>query len=66
VIVSVNGAPRRLDPGSAVEAVVAALGAGGTGTAVAVNGEVVPRSAWASRELAAGDSVEVLTAVPGG
>lgn len=66
MIVSVNGAPRRLDPGSSVKAVVAALGAGATGTAVAVNGEVVPRSAWDSRELAADDSVEVLTAVPGG
>ena len=34
--------------------------------AVARNGEVVPRSAWATTELAAGDAVEVLAAVAGG
>ena len=34
--------------------------------AVAVGGEVVPRSAWATRELAAGDEVDVVTAVQGG
>lgn len=66
MIVSINGEPRRMEPGSAVQAVLSTLGAGATGTAVAVNGAVVPRSAWTSRELAEGDSVEVLTAVPGG
>ncbi|WP_157930625.1 sulfur carrier protein ThiS [Glycomyces xiaoerkulensis] len=37
----------------------------GRGTAVAVNGEVVPRSEW-DRTLADGDAVEVLTATQGG
>ena len=36
------------------------------GVAVAVGGEVVPRSAWATRELGAGDEVDVVTAVQGG
>ncbi|WP_417233476.1 sulfur carrier protein ThiS [Arthrobacter sp.] len=36
------------------------------GVAVAVNGEVVPRSAWAGTPLAAGDHVELLSAVQGG
>jgi sulfur carrier protein len=36
------------------------------GVAVAVNGEVVPRSVWAATALNAGDSIEVLTAVQGG
>lgn len=36
------------------------------GVAVAVNGEVVPRAAWAARLLADGDVVEVVTAVQGG
>ena len=36
------------------------------GVAVAVNGEVVPRSTWASKRLGEGDSVEVLTAAQGG
>ncbi|GHC91970.1 thiamine biosynthesis protein ThiS [Nocardiopsis terrae] len=36
------------------------------GIAVAVNDEVVRRSAWADTELSAGDRVDVLTAVQGG
>lgn len=36
------------------------------GLAVAVNGEVVPRSQWDSHRLAAGDCVDVLTAFVGG
>jgi len=36
------------------------------GHAVAVNGEVVPRAAHGARPLAAGDVVEVVTAVAGG
>ena len=51
-------------------AVVAALVAGSPrprrGVAVAVNGEVVPRSTWAGARLRDGDRVEVLTAAQGG
>ena len=36
------------------------------GVAVAVNGEVVPRSAWEARRVADGDRVEALTAMQGG
>jgi len=36
------------------------------GTAAAVNGEVVPRSAWASRVLEPGDRVLVIRATQGG
>ena len=36
------------------------------GVAVAVNGTVVPRSAWSEVDLADGDRVEVLTAAQGG
>jgi sulfur carrier protein len=34
--------------------------------AAAVNEAVVPRSAWGAAPLAAGDRVEILTAVQGG
>lgn len=37
-----------------------------TGIAVAVDGDVVPRSQWDSTRLASGARVEVLTAVQGG
>jgi sulfur carrier protein len=36
------------------------------GIAVARNGTVVPRTAWADTVLAAGDRLEVLTATQGG
>lgn len=36
------------------------------GTAVALNGEVVPRSAWGTTALDDGTIVDILTAVQGG
>ncbi len=38
----------------------------GRGVAVAVNGTVVVRSAWAETALLAGDQVDIVTAVQGG
>ena len=63
---SVNGAARAADDGACVADVVADLAGSTRGVAVAVNGAVVPRSAWAVTELVDGDAVEVLTAVQGG
>jgi sulfur carrier protein len=36
------------------------------GLAVAHNGAVVPRAAWATTTLAAGDAIEIVTAKQGG
>ena len=36
------------------------------GIAVALNGAVVPRAAWAATALRAGDAVEIVRARPGG
>ena len=36
------------------------------GTAVAINGDVVPQSEWATRVLEDGAHVDILTAVQGG
>ncbi|HYH48644.1 MAG TPA: sulfur carrier protein ThiS [Acidimicrobiia bacterium] len=65
---SVNGAPVTLPSPATVAALVADMtdGANGRGIAVALNGEVVPRSAWDSTDLRPGDRVEVLTAAQGG
>lgn len=62
----VNGEPQEVDDGATVQDVVALVGARPTGTAVAVNGDVVPRGAWGHRPLHEGDRIEVLTAVQGG
>jgi sulfur carrier protein len=68
VIVSVNGQPREVPDGATVSTLVAELGArpDGRGVAVALRGEVVPRSAWEQTELDDGDRIEVLIAVQGG
>lgn len=42
------------------------LGEVPAGTAVAVNGEVVPKSEWESTQLDDGAQVDILTAVQGG
>ena len=63
-----NGEPHELRAPATVADAVDASGAPESrdGIAVAVGGEVVPRSLWADRKLAEGDQVEVLQAVQGG
>ena len=62
----INGERRELADGASVRDALVALGAPESGIAVAVDGEVVRRSDWASVALAEGARVEVLTAVQGG
>ena len=52
--------------GLSVAELVERLTAARRGVAVAVNGTVVPRSAWETSRLADGDAIEVLTAAQGG
>jgi sulfur carrier protein len=68
MMISVNGEPRELSTGATVQTLVVSLQAapGGRGVAVAVAGEVVPRTAWSITELSEGARVEVLVAVQGG
>lgn len=66
----INGESRR-STATTVEAVVRDLTTNGSGEipggiAVAINDEVVRRTAWAETTLAPGDRVDVLTAVQGG
>ncbi|GAP52239.1 MULTISPECIES: sulfur carrier protein ThiS [Streptomyces] len=64
--ISVNGEPRDVRPGTALDTVVRSLTASPSGVAAALNETVVPRAQWPSTPLAEGDRVEVLTAVQGG
>jgi sulfur carrier protein len=66
VQVRLNGEPRALPDGSTITQAVAELTRAATGVAAAVNGDVVPRGAWAATPLRDGDQVEVVTAVQGG
>ncbi|AGL14474.1 sulfur carrier protein ThiS [Actinoplanes sp. N902-109] len=64
--VTINGSTRTVAATSTVEGLVATVTEARRGVAVAVNGEVVPRSAWPGARLRDGDRVEVLTAAQGG
>jgi sulfur carrier protein len=68
MIFTING--EKKDIGS-VDTLARLLGVVGVtsetkGVAVALNGEVVPRSAWASARVQENDSVEIVYAVQGG
>jgi len=66
--IELNGEPQELPAGATLADAVRESGAGddGRGVAVALDGEVVPRSEWTVTPLAEGRSVEVLAAIQGG
>lgn len=65
--VLINGESLELPGGSSVaDAVRLVVDGAGSGVAVALNDDVVPRSQWSRARLAEGDRVEILTAVQGG
>lgn len=66
LVLTVNGQPRRVAPGTTVAALVHELAASPRGIAVAIDREVVPRSTWDRVLVRGGTSVEVVTAVSGG
>ncbi len=63
---TVNGQAADVADGSTVAALVTARADGSRRVAVALNGDVVPRSEWDTTTLSPGDSVEVLVPVAGG
>ena len=67
--VMVNGEARELADGATVADLVERSGLVDErrrGVAVAVDAEVVPRSAWEATQLSEGQAVELLTAIQGG
>ncbi|HEY8765031.1 MAG TPA: sulfur carrier protein ThiS [Solirubrobacteraceae bacterium] len=68
MIILLNGTEHDVPADATVAGVVAALQdiVDGRGVAVAVGGEVVPRTAWSQTRLAEGAKVEVVSAVQGG
>jgi sulfur carrier protein len=64
--VTLNGEPTEVAPDATVGALVDATVADRRGVAVAVDGEVVPRSDWDATPLAPGARVELVGAVQGG
>jgi sulfur carrier protein len=68
MIIHVNGQPREIAPPARLSDVLELPEGTSTrrGIAVAVNGQVIPRSQQASTELTDGARVEIVTAVQGG
>ena len=62
----VNGDPRSVPSDCTVAELIGALGLQTRRIAIAVNRELVPRSAFSTHRLAADDRVEILEAVGGG
>ena len=62
----INGEKVQTEAANVGELLRERLGEVPAGTAVAVNGEVVPKSEWESAQLEDGAQVDILTAVQGG
>ncbi len=62
----VNGEPCAVPPSTTLDALITLVGIERRGVAVAIDGQVVPRSAWRSAALADGARVEIVSAAAGG
>ena len=62
----INGAPRNVRRDCTVESLIVELGFERRRVAIAVNRDVVPRSAFATHRLGPGDRGEILEAAGGG
>ena len=66
VEVVVNGEPCVVPTSTTLAGLVALVGIERRGVAIAVDGQVVPRSAWTDSTLLDGARVEIVTAAAGG
>ncbi len=66
ITVSINGATRQLPDSTRVAALIEEMCLTGKRIALERNGEIVPRSLFATQQLADGDKLEVVVAVGGG
>ena len=63
---TVNGSVTDLPGAPTIDEVLSYLELPDRGVAVAINREVIARSAWSSRILTSGDSIEIVSAAAGG
>ena len=66
ITVSINGEPRQLPADTTVAGLIEEMGLTGKRIALERNGEIVPRSTFATQPLSAGDRLEIVVAVGGG
>ncbi|BCJ91061.1 putative thiamine biosynthesis protein ThiS [Terrihabitans soli] len=65
---TINGQAKTIEAANIAQLLAAELEEGHSqrGIAVAVNGEVVPKTQWETARIHAGDRVEIVRALPGG
>lgn len=66
IAISINGVARQFPDSTGVAALIEEMGLTGKRIALERNGEIVPRSLFATQRLADGDRLEVVVAVGGG
>ena len=66
ITITLNGAPQRIAPGTALAELLAAIGQPPEALATAVNGEFVARAARPQHELREGDVVFTFQPITGG
>jgi sulfur carrier protein len=66
VTITLNGEPREVADGTTLAALMTELTGSSRGSAVVVDGAVVPRREWPEFSLRDGQVVELITAVQGG
>lgn len=66
ITVSINGASRQLAKAINIASLIEEMGLTGKRIALERNGEIVPRSQFASQQLEDGDTLEIVAAVGGG
>lgn len=64
--VELNGTPTELSEGTTLLALIETRAGNTRGSAVVVDGTVVPRGDWLSYPVADGQRIELITAVQGG
>jgi thiamine biosynthesis protein ThiS len=66
ITITINGASRQLVQPATIAALIGEMGLAGKRIALERNGDIVPRSTFATQQLADGDRLEVVVAVGGG
>ncbi len=64
--VTVNATEHQLPDQTALQQLLEQLAVGSGRIAVEINGEIVPRSQFATHQLADGDKIEIVQAIGGG
>ena len=66
ITVQINGAARQLTESCSLAAMIEELGYTGKRIALERNGDIVPRSLYATQQITDGDKLEIVVAVGGG